>query len=52
MIVPGGGISLDGEGWIVSWAGFFLPTRRWISGCAAGGGVFSNMNHLLVGVEC
>ncbi|MBV8229371.1 MAG: transposase [Planctomycetaceae bacterium] len=27
MIVPGGGISLDGERWISSRAGFLLPVR-------------------------
>jgi hypothetical protein len=27
MIVPGGGISLDGERWVASRAGFLLPVR-------------------------
>jgi hypothetical protein len=27
MIVPGGGISLDGERWIACRPGFFLPVR-------------------------
>ena len=27
MIVPGGGISLDGERWVASRRGFFLPVR-------------------------
>jgi len=27
MIVPGGGISLDGERWVACRPGFFLPVR-------------------------
>jgi hypothetical protein len=27
MIVPGGGISLDGERWVACRSGFFLPVR-------------------------
>lgn len=35
MIVPGGGISLDGERWVASRPAFFLPVRV-LSRCPAG----------------
>ena len=35
MIVPGGGISLDGSRWMSCQPGFFLPVRV-LSACSGG----------------